>query len=95
MTTPAPVTREEHFARINDHNKNAEIGRQWEITEDEYYYFLCALPPMRYKIPGTRESFAMSEFLTGSITSAYFQTEDGRYFHRTVNYRQPAKPFEE
>ena len=50
-------------------------GLKAELTEDEYWYFLEVLPPLRFD--GT--NFYMLEFLTGDLTYYIFK-EDGKYF---------------
>ncbi len=88
-----PATRDEHFDRLNDRQKYPiELNKDWEIGEEEYWYFLECLPPLSCRIPGTRGSFAMREFYSGSITNAYYKTADNRYFCRWIDYRQPAQP---
>lgn len=88
-----PVTRAEHFERLNDRQKYPiRFDEEWEIREDEYLFFLGCLPPLKYHIPGTRGSFAMREFYSGSITNAYYKTADNRYFCRWIDYRQPPQP---
>ncbi len=55
-------------------------GEWFEIDEPEYQMMLEILPPLWMR----SGMFAMSEFLTGSVTSVFFETRiDGfiRYFH--------------
>ena len=90
VTTDGPVSRDEHFARINTYPSRPVVGERWEIGEEEYFYFLEVLPPMRWrKIPGG-SSFCMSEFQVGNITSQYSE-EYGRYFHEFVELDSGAK----
>ena len=88
-----PVTREEHFHLLNEWNLSPEwkrdcgfdfaslLGKRWEITKELYWYFLEILPPVRWTgVNSSRESFYMSERLSGNITSKYSREGD-RYFH--------------
>lgn len=92
MQNDVPVTREEHFERLNAWKETEEwknsrfdfetlVGQRWEITRELYDYFLEILPPVRWRSVGTgEESFFMSEALSGDIRSKYSR-ENGRYFH--------------
>lgn len=87
-----PATRQQHFKNLNT---PAEIGTQWQIHEEEYDDALDSLPPLRYRVPGTRGGFALREFWKDSITHAFFKTADGRFFCRWIDYSQPPAPFVE
>jgi hypothetical protein len=50
-----------------------------EITADKWDDMLGVLPPMAWRNDGLGESFKLSEYLTGGITSI-FVALDGRYF---------------
>lgn len=91
-----PVTREEHFEKLNEMFKTEEwkdrkydfnslVGKRWEITEELFWYFLEVLPPVNWKSDSKGESFYMSEALTGNIRSKYIR-EGSRYFHEYQRY---------
>ena len=50
-----------------------------EITADTWDDMLGVLPPMAWRNDGLGESFKLSEYLSGGITSIYVAV-DGRYF---------------
>lgn len=50
-----------------------------EIAPDKWGDMLGVLPPMAWRQDGLGESFKLSEYLTGAITSIYVAI-DGRYF---------------
>jgi len=50
-----------------------------EITEDQFQYALCVLPPVGWRTAKGVESFKMSERYYGRITSIYVRVND-RYF---------------
>lgn len=51
-----------------------------EITESAYIEALEVLPPMRWGRWLGVESFRLSEFYCGNVTSIYARTPDGRYW---------------
>lgn len=66
-----------------------QIGRRWEIDEAIYNEFLEMLPPMGWR----GDSFYMSEFTFGDITSK-FSREGDRYFCEVATFppRPAARP---
>lgn len=80
------ASRETHFILLNDrppsdvpHFGEARgkwyEGKWWEIRQEEYQYFLEILPPLHMQ----DGFFALCEFTTGNVTSAFFKIKD-RYF---------------
>ena len=93
---PEPVSREEHFLRLNAwrdtpewkagaYDFNQLVGQRWEVTREIYWEFLEVLPPVGM----SGGSFYMSEALTGNIRSKYIEEGD-RYFHEWTRF--PSRP---
>lgn len=78
------ASRDECFALINrGYSPDVFRAGQWfEISEEEYWYFLECLPPMDYGAGG----FSMCEFATGDLTNAFFDFGE-RYFCLTIQRR--------
>lgn len=51
-----------------------------EITESEFHNALDALPPLIWRRVNGIESFRLSEFYSGQITTIYAKTADGRFW---------------
>lgn len=90
------ATTSEHFALLNARPPSSEVppgeprenwylGRWWEITDHDWRYFLEILPPMHFD----GANFAMCEFTTGNVTSAFFHIEN-RFFCGYVDGRTSA-----
>ena len=70
--------REENWTP-NPNHMELKAGQFFEITHEEYWYFLEVLPPL-YQSGG---AFAMSEFIRGDLTNAFFEFV-GRFFCVTI-----------
>jgi hypothetical protein len=74
--------RETCFALLNRYQRDSAFaglglvpGQWFEITEEEYWYFLEVLPPLDM----TGGAFAMSEFTSMNLTESFYRIGD-RYF---------------
>jgi hypothetical protein len=63
------------YLNLIDYNEEDLLNHKFEITEDNYDYFLEVLPPLKM----SSNYFLMSEFLIGDITHRYF-IKDNKYF---------------
>lgn len=66
------------FALLNRPASERKPGDWWEITEDDYWYFLEVLPPLAM----TGGSFSMSEFTDGDMTHS---------FHKITGFSDPRR----
>lgn len=77
-----------------DNDDSALFAGEWfEVARAEHDHMLDLLPPLWMRA----EMFAMSEFLTGSVTSIFFTLRiDGstRYFHAYCDLAQAGSPVE-
>ncbi|MCP4128727.1 MAG: DUF1419 domain-containing protein [Gammaproteobacteria bacterium] len=63
-------------ASIDEMKKHYEVGRAYEISEEQYYYFLDILPPLHCQ---GRPGFFMSEHTHGPVTSHFWRRGE-KYF---------------
>ncbi|MEI9425395.1 DUF1419 domain-containing protein [Mesorhizobium sp. Cs1299R1N1] len=83
-----------HAQRPNRFGDDASAlyRNEWfQIAQPEHDYMLGILPPLWMR----REMFALSEFLTGSVTSVFFRLSiDGsiRYFHSYCDLSDKGSP---
>jgi hypothetical protein len=61
-----------------------------EITEEQFYRALEVLPPLQWVVLGGAETFAMSEFYTGRMTSMYCAI-NGKYYQIIDHIKQHSK----
>lgn len=69
--------------RMSDYDKLHDAALRTEpeeITEEEFFEALNVLPPMKWHCLLGVESFRMCEFYSGTITTIYARTDDGRYW---------------
>jgi hypothetical protein len=92
------ATRQDMFRMFDRHRNRPNrfdgdqspiyAGEWFEIDETLYTYMLDILPPLWMRGP----TFAMREFLTGSVTSVFFAIRIGetlRYFHTYCDLSDP------
>ena len=70
-----PATRNAHFTALNC--LPVVSGTKWAVTENIYLEFLEMLPPITRKAGG----FYICEESTQGLHSAYYQDQNGLYWH--------------
>lgn len=83
------LSREAHYRNLNYYEAKGQPARWmerkwWECSKADYWEALEMLPPLRM---GSGH-FVMSEFLTGSITSVFFEIA-GRYYCTHLDVSDP------
>ncbi|MDS7598462.1 DUF1419 domain-containing protein [Agrobacterium tumefaciens] len=74
--------------RFNGDQSATYAGEWFEIDESSYSYMLDILPPLWMRGP----VFAMREFMTGSVTSVFYEVpidDTVRYFHAYCDLSDP------
>lgn len=77
--SPTMQTYEGSWLDNPHHALGFRAGQVFEISQEEYWYFLEVLPPLAM----TSAGFAMSEFTMGNLTNAFFHI-GGQFFCMTI-----------
>ena len=91
MEAPTVLDADEFMQVLKDYHQRTYLDQPaTEITEERYWYALEVLPPMRFRHDRETgiESFCMSEFTTGTITTQY-ASANGRYICKNVDMTRP------
>jgi len=76
------------FSEACRRHEDAAKSPPVEITRRDWQYALEVLPPLGWRNDGPRESFKMSERITGCITTIYVRLGD-RHFQFADDIRTP------